>query len=759
MNSLPGQKLPSEGDDSRFFAELPADLAAEIPAGDQVLYRIATDMNLAALFEPAFLVLTDKHVLGLSKGEAPVCVPLKDIKESRIDEQFGGGRLMVKTEPGEVAIVSYSRDLVPEFAAAGRIIDDLANGRTVVLPELEGAAHSERSGVPLPERGARSPMDVPRLEIFRRMFEFIAPYKARLTIMTVAMLTAVVAQMSIPLITRSIVDGVLHRGEVRLAADNAEAKLGLFALCIAGAFLLISCARLIGNSMTTWMSGRITADLRTRLHNQMQLLTMGYHNKREVGQLISRVMGDTGELQHFLVDGVPYLIVNTLSFVSIASILLYLNPFLALFVFLPVPFLLGGGGWFWKRLVPLFHKRGSRHSMLHTTLAESIRGIKAVKSLTQEKRRHETFARNNESLFGIHFIVETTWIRFFEAMSLIMGLGTVAVWYFGGRSILNPESTFTFGDLIAFIGYMSMFYGPLQWFTAVVNWMTQAFSSAERILQVLDQKPETYDAPDAVDMPKVEGAICFKDVRFSYNRGKEVLKGVSFDIAPGEMIGLVGRSGAGKSTIINMICRFYDVDSGMVTVDGHDLRKVKLEQWRKNVGIVMQDPFLFSATIRDNISYGKPDATFEDVMRAARAAEAHEFILDKEEGYDTVVGEGGVSLSGGECQRIAIARAILNDPPVLILDEATSAIDSETEAAIQKAIGNLVKGRTTIAIAHRLATLRHASRLVVIDDGVVAEIGTHEALLAKEDGHFAKLVRLQSENNRLRAEQQAYSDA
>lgn len=746
-----------EKDDRRFLETLPDSLRASILDGERVRYCLKADMSRQGVFAASFLVITDQAVYGLEVNGESVRVPLAGIEEAKNFEVFGGGQVMVQTEDGMRHLVSYSRDLVPEFAAGTRIIEDLIHDREVVLPELEGPAYS-KSGVPLPERGSQSPTDVPRWEIIKRLYEIVRPYRGRLILMTLAMLVTVVAQMSIPLTTKFIVDEVLNEGNLEAINTSAATEaLGFFCLIICGAYTLIAIGRVFGNSLTAWLSGRITADLRARLHEQMQRLTMSYHGKRESGELIGRVMNDTGELKQFLVEGVPYLFINTLSFLAIGAILFWLNWFLALFVFLPVPLLTVGGGWFWKKLVPLFHKRGNRNSVMHSTLGESIRGIKSVKALSQEDRRHKQFLKDNEGFFSVVFRLEKTWIRFAEVMALVIGIGSVCVWYFGGRAILDPNSSFTFGDLIAFIGYMVMFYAPLQWFTAVVNWMTHAFASAERILHILDQDPEQYDDPNAITLPKIEGAIEFQDVRFSYDRGKEVIKGVTVAIQPGEMIGLVGKSGAGKSTLINLCCRFYDVDSGAILVDGHDLRKIKLSQWRENIGIVMQDPFLFNASIEENIRYGRPNASFEDVVRAARAAEAHEFILGKDEGYDTLVGEGGSNLSGGEKQRLAIARAILNDPPILILDEATSAVDSETEKAIQAAIANLVKGRTTIAIAHRLATLRNADRLLVIDDGQVVEMGTHEELLGKEDGHFAKLVKIQAENNRLRSEMQAYS--
>ena len=744
--------------DRRYQAAVPDDLAKHIPEGDEIIVAMESDMTRTGSFSPSYLVVTRQRVLGLEEGEPPVEVALADIDECETDELFGGGRITARTKEGSISLISFSRNFVPEFAAATRIIDDLAHDRNLVYPELEGSAFSEGTGVPLPERGGRSPLDMPRGKILHQLAPFMRPYRTRIWIMMVLIAISVLAQMAVPLLTKYIIDNILGQGDFKeITRESASERLDTLVVLIAASFVIIFFTRVVANILKVWISGRLTADLRSSLHRQMQRLTMGYHNRKESGELVGRVMNDTAELQHFLVEGVPFLYVNTLSFIGIGAILLWLHPFLALCVFLPVPFLLGGGTWFWKRLVPLFHKRGNRNSILHSVLGESISGVKSTKALGQEERRHKVFEKGNESFFKVSYRVERTFLGFFEVMALFMGVGTVSVWYFGGHSILDPASKFTPGDLIAFIGYMAMFYGPLQWFTAVVNWMTHAFASSERILQVLDQKTEAYDAPDAIAVPSFHGAISFEDVRFSYNRGNEVIKGISFQIESGEMIGLVGKSGAGKSTIINLVCRFYNPDSGRILVDGHDLRQVKLAHWRRHIGIVMQDPFLFGSTIAENIAYGNPEASFEDIVRAARAAKAHEFIVDKEEAYDTIVGEGGVDLSGGERQRLAIARAILNDPPVLILDEATSAVDSETEKAIQQAIANLVKGRTVIAIAHRLATLRNADRLIVIEDGKIIEEGTHEKLLSLEEGNFANLVKLQAENNKLLSEHSAYS--
>ncbi len=717
-------------------------------ADEAPVFLQAGDLTRDGQFGVSHLFVTRQRVGMVEDGKIPVVLKLTDIKKVEIDELFGGARLVAMTEAGTQALVYYTKACVPEFANASRVINNLLDNR-LIEPDAAEPAYCRRCGSPLPERGANCTACVRRWQVLRRLLGLVTPYRTQATMLIVSTFLTVASQMGPPYITKRIVDDVIKGGR----HDQIAWWIGGMLMC--GLLLLVS--RLVNGSMTSWLGAQLVADLRARLHTQLQRLQMSYFQRRESGEIVGRVMNDTGELQHFLTDGLPYFLVNSISFVAIAGILISLDAKLALLVFLPVPFLLGGGGWFWKKLVPLFHRHGTRIGALHSTLNESIYGIKIVKAFAQEKARSTRFNATNEQLRDTRYQIERTFIGFSEVMFWIMTLGVAAVWFFAARRISTGDPTLTLGDLLAFVGYIWLFYGPLQWFTAIMNWMTHAFSGAERIFSVLDATPELYEPPDAIALPGIKGAISFRDVRFSYDRGKEVIKGISFHIAPGETVGLVGKSGAGKSTIINLVCRFYDADSGVVAIDGHPVKKIKLEELRRQIGIVPQDPFLFNASILENIRYGRPAASFEQVIEAARAANAHEFILSKEDGYDTVIGERGTMLSVGEKQRIAIARAILHDPPILILDEATSSVDSETEKAIQEAIARLIRGRTTIAIAHRLGTLRNAHRLFVIEDGQILEQGTHDELLAKE-GQYAKLVKMQAEINRLKSETMVWGE-
>jgi ATP-binding cassette subfamily B protein len=389
---------------------------------------------------------------------------------------------------------------------------------------------------------------------------------------------------------------------------------------------------------------------------------------------------------------------------------------------------------------PLFHKWWQGESTLSARLSETLSGIRVVKAFAQEGREIVEFEKHNRNLLRLGVETSRSQAIFVATMSLVIGLGVVVLWLFGGLGVIAGD--LTVGTLVAFYSYVLMFYGPLQWFGHFNSWLTQAVTGAERIFEILDTPPEAYQDPDAVPLPHTEGRVTFRQVTFGYDPSKPVLHDLDLDVAPGETIGLVGKSGAGKTTMMNLLCRFYEVDRGSIEVDGMDIRQIRLEDLRNQLGVVLQEPFLFSGTIAENISYGRPGASFEELVQAAKVANAHTFILAKPDGYDTEVGEHGHKLSGGEKQRIALARAVLRDPKLLILDEATSSLDAQNEQLIQQAIDRLAKHRTTFIIAHRLSTVRNVDRLVVLDAGRVVEVGSYEELLARQ-GAFYNLVRLQ----------------
>ncbi|MYE88151.1 ABC transporter ATP-binding protein, partial [Candidatus Poribacteria bacterium] len=431
---------------------------------------------------------------------------------------------------------------------------------------------------------------------------------------------------------------------------------------------------------------------------------------------------------------------------AILVILFWMHWQLTLCMLLPVPFIIIWGRLFWRRMRRIFNKHGQSWAHLSARLNEAFAGIHVVKAFAQEMREIGDFEKKNTDLMRISRRTARHWLVFFAVTSFLTGCGGIIIWLVGGSDMLRGN--LTLGTLTAFSGYMWQVYGPLEWLSRVNSWMTRAFAGAERIFEVIDASPEAYDDPEATAIAEIQGRVTFKDVTFGYDKSKPVLHEVDLDVAPGEMVGLVGKSGVGKTTTVNLIARFYDVDRGAIEIDGVDVRNLRLEDLRRQIGIVLQEPFLFSGTIAENIGYGNPGATFEEIMQAAQAANAHDFIVGKADGYDTNVGERGNNLSGGEKQRVSIARAILHNPRILILDEATSSVDVETEKEIQEAVARLVKNRTTFAIAHRLSTLRNANRLVVLDAGRIVEVGTHSELMKKQ-GVFYDLVELQQQTSEI----------
>ena len=722
-----------------FMEALPPEVNTKLkrikPPGEQVRFQVATDFINDRSFGEKWLIATDRQLLFIpTEGvDGTVEVPLTTVREARTEELVGGGCLAVELKGREPIYLHYSSTLIPKFAEIAVGIQQLSKGEPLELPTEIERTRCEKCRRLLAEKDGRCINCTKKRDTLWRILSYVRPYYLQLILVFVITSVAALIDLLPPLITEHIIDDVL----------TPKANFGLlvwFVLGLLGIRLLMWFAQVGRTAISSWLGFRAAEDIRTELYRVLQFTPLRFYDKRKVGSLISRMTNDADLLEEYLTWDLPFILSNALLLLGILGMLLHKSWVLTIYVLLPVPPIILGGALIWNRMERYWRRWSIKWGRFSAHLNESITGIRLVKAFAQEKREGIRFSQRNDELRQVSVSADRAWFVFFTVTNFLMSFGVFFVWYFGGRQILGGE--LTLGQLTAFISYLWMFYRPLKWFGDYYNFMIHAYAGAERIFEVMDTPMEPFNDPNAKAMPQIEGRVCFKDVAFGYDPGKPVLKGIDFEVAPGEMIGLVGKSGVGKSTFINLICRFYDVNRGRLEVDGEDIRHIRLEDLRSQIGMVHQEPTLFNVTIAENIRYGKPDATFDEVIRAAIAAEAHEFIVAKPDGYDTKVGEHGGKLSGGEKQRIAIARAILHDPKILILDEATSSLDTPTEKKIQIAIARLVKGRTTFAIAHRLSTLRNADRLVVLDDGKIAEVGSHAELMAR-GGIFYKLVHTQ----------------
>lgn len=707
--------------------------------------RIAAmaDLDLDGNLADFWVLSTDKRILVVdvqNNHSVLHSYDLASVKEISVDTQIGSGFLTAIADGKHIVLARYSNAHTRKFAAVAKQLQSISKGEEA-KPDPEALPiKCPKCGFPLEHGSSSCANCVKKHMVILRLLQYSKPHWKMGVLVLACLIGSQILSLVTPLFVRHLWNHVLKSG-------NRE-RLVLTVLAYAGVSFLGTLASMVQMRVGPWMGARIMHTIRMSLCEHLEKLSVSYYDKRQIGAVMTRVNQDTMEVQRFLTDEVFFFLRDTLLLTGIVTMMISLNWRLGLMALIPVPFSVLMILIFMRSLRRVFRRFWHRRSRFGAVLNDSLSGVRTVKAFAQEDHEAERLAVRSRGLMIAVAEAESTWGTLFPVMIFVMSSGTFLVWWFGGLQYMTHH--IGIGDLMAIMMYVGMLGQPLFMVVRLSDWLGRVFAAAERVFEVMDTPIEQPETESVVSMPHVDGRVQFKNVTFGYDPHNPVLHNVDLDVAPGEMIGLVGHSGAGKSTTINLICRFYSAQEGKLLIDGIDIKEISLKDLRGQIGIVPQEPYLFTGTIAENIAYSNPEAGVEEIIRAAKAANAHDFIVNFPEGYETQLGERGQGLSGGEKQRIAIARAILHDPKILILDEATSSIDTQTEKQIQEALARLVKNRTTFAIAHRLSTLRNADRLLVLEHGKVAEIGTHDELMERKGTYF-KLVEIQTELARIKA--------
>jgi ATP-binding cassette subfamily B protein len=743
---------------SHASADLRAAVSANVPL-DSVQEAARHDLDEHGRYVEGYLVLTETqlgHFLRRDGRWEGRWLEVDKLSHASIVEGLGMNLLRLLSDGKVAAEFRFTLRQAKEVAKLQRRLERRLEGKEEIAAEEERPRGEEKKircdkcGRVIPPWAEVCPACLSRRKVLSRLMDFVKPYKWRARTGMLLALLATLSQLVRPWMTKPMMDKGL--GTVAGGKPSYLVLLG-YILAMAGLMIFSAVADALRERLMATLGSRISRDVRDRTYEHLHKLSLSFFSRKPTGSLVTRVTSDSDRIWDFVAFTSTQLIISVLTVVGVAVALFVMRWQLACIVLLPIPVMFFLTIVFHQKLHRGFDLLWHRWSSLTAVVADSLPGVRVIKAFSQEKREVTRFGAKNADFYRDEVSMITLWTLFGPVMVFCTQVGALLVWIVGGWWVVRDllahrtpaQGAMTAGTLLAFVSYMWMFYNPIHMIAHMDRMFNRAATSVQRIFEILDTEPAIFSKSEAMPAKAVRGQIELCDVSFSYDGVRKVLRNVSLKVAPGEMVGLAGPSGGGKTTMVNLICRFYDVLEGRILIDGVDVRDYDIEELRRRIGVVLQEPFLFFGTVAANVAYGKPDATLEEIIAAAKAANAHDFIVGFPDGYDTMVGERGQTLSGGERQRISIARAILNNPAILILDEATSSVDTQTEKLIQEALDRLIANRTTIAIAHRLSTLRKADRLIILDKGQIVEQGSHEALANKPDGVYAKLLRMQTE--------------
>ncbi len=717
-------------------------------ASDKIDLSLSSDIDTDGGYGKQWVIVADRKLLVYSNSSTPRELnrfDLNNITEIKSHNLVGGQVLEVSSDGTFFETVHYTNSQADKFSLAVKIINDMLRNpelKSVILDEWIAAEE---------EKLARSKKtdisQTAKRKTATRLIQMATPYMKSCIVMFILLLIGVTIDLTPPYLTRTLVDDVL--------GPNAQHPMWLMQLVIA--LLGIQLARIVitvvNNRINTRVGNRFVFDLRAKLFNKLQRLSIDFFDRKQVGGLMSRVSADTEVLQSFISNISQGFLLNIVLIFGIGTVLFSMNWRLGLFVLIPGPLVMVATRMYWKHIIGYCNRYWFSRWRINSFLSGSLSGIRVVKAFAQEQREINEFKSRNNQLMQDALAINQSWSTFFPIMSMMFSLGGILVWYVGGHFVLIDDAKYhiSLGTLIAFLSYLGMFYGPLSSLAQLSQWATQVLTAAHRIFEILDEEEESEEDKDFIHLNNINGKIEFKNVFFGYVRYLPVLQDISFAINPGEKVGIIGHSGSGKTTIANLICRFYEPTSGQIFIDDTDITLIDKTDLRNQIGVVLQDPYLFRGTIAQNIAYAKPNANMDEIIQAAKIANAHDFIVHMPDGYDTRIGERGAGLSGGERQRLSIARVVLRNPRILVMDEATSSIDAASERLIQNALSDLIKNRTTFIIAHRLSTIMNVDKVIVIKNGILKEFGPPKELIKIQNGYYSKFVRIQSDLFKLKS--------